>query len=336
LIKTLLKNPLFIVGFSIILILFVGSLILTQTLHGDIPQKTLLYDKHGQLIDHAPLSPLHYPPFGTDSQGYSLFYRLMIGAKFTIGITLLVAGLRLIFSLLFGLIYGMYFTRWSGFLPKIIDAFSYVPMTLLAYILLSPVIMENGVTNQFEYSFAQRMGFEIAILTVIAIPTASLFFGNETKHILKQEFMAGVKIMGATRLHILRKHVLPHLTPKIWIHFAQQMIQVLVILIHLGLLKLFFGGTSVAFGFDETEYTSVSGEWSGLIGSSFNELTTTPWFPFAPLIMFTITLISMQLILKALQSAAEKTGQAPRRRKANVHINKETPVIRPSDFTFLG
>jgi peptide/nickel transport system permease protein len=52
--------------------------------------------------------------------------------------------------------------------------------------------------------------------------------------------------------------------------------------------------------------------------------------------MFTITLISMQLILKALQSAAEKTGQAPRRRKANVHINKETPVIRPSDFTFLG
>jgi peptide/nickel transport system permease protein len=336
LIKRLLKDPLFIAGFSIILILLVASFILTKTLHGDIPRKMLLYDKHGNLIDQAPLSPLLYPPFGTDRQGYSLFYRLMIGAKYTICIALLIAGLRLILSLLFGLIYGIYFTRLSRFLPKLIDAFSYVPMTLLAYILLSPVIMENSVTSQFQYSPAQRIGFEIAILTVIAIPTASLFFGNETQYILNQDYMAGVKILGASRFHILKRHVLPHLAPKIWVHFAQQMIQVLVILIHLGLLKLFFGGTFVANGIGVTEYSSMSGEWSGLIGSSFNELTTTPWIPFAPLIMFTITLISMQLILRALQSAVEKTGPSPRRKKANVHINKETPAIRPNDFTFLG
>jgi peptide/nickel transport system permease protein len=335
--KGLIKDPYFIIGLSIIFIIFALSIIFTFVLHGKIPKMILLYNAHGELVDKAPLSPLEYPPLGTDREGYSMFFRLIIGAKYTIGITLIIAFLRLLISLVFGLIYGNFFIKFSRYVSKIIEAFNYVPTTLLAYILLAPVILENSVTNQYQYSSSQRIVFEIVILTVIALPTTSLMIGNETNYLLKEEFITSVKLLGGTKLYILKRHVLPHLVPKLWINFAQQIIQVLVLLIHLGLFHLFFGGTNVYYGLEGAEYSSQSGEWAGLIGTSFfNDLSTKPWIALDPLIMFSITLISMQLVLKALKVHFESGEHRVVSKKIKSKTKKGKFNITQNDFNYLN
>lgn len=45
-------------------------------------------------------------------------------------------------------------------------------------------------------------------------------------------------------------------------------VSTLLVLLHLGLLQLFFGGTEV---------DSVTKEWTGLIGQNFRHLTTHTW-----------------------------------------------------------
>jgi peptide/nickel transport system permease protein len=335
--KRLINDPYFIIGITIVLIIFALSIIFTFVLHGKIPKMILLYNNHGELVDKAPLSPFEYPPFGTDREGYSMLFRLIIGAKYTIGVTLIIALLRLLISIVLGVIYGSFFIKFGRYISKIIDAFNYVPSTLLAYMLLAPVILANSVNDQYQYSSSQRIAFEIVILTIISLPTTSLLIGNETNYLLKKEYITTVKLLGGSKLYILRRHVLPHLIPKLWINFAQQIIQVLVLLIHLGLLHLFFGGTNVSYGLDGAEYSSQSGEWAGLIGTSFfSDLLTKPWIALDPLIMFTITLIAMQLVLKALKAHFESGEPKVVSKKIKSRTNKSNFTITQNDFKYLN
>ena len=62
----------------------------------------------------------------------------------------------------------------------------------------------------------------------------------------------------------------------------QQFTQTLTILLHLGLLEIFFGGTVQFLGSIE-EIESYTHEWSGLIGVYFRSLTVNPWIPLVPI-----------------------------------------------------
>lgn len=283
-------------GSLFIVLLFAASLVHAIFFHSTIPKIGLLYE-HGKLIARSPLSPAQYPPFGTNKQGESVFFRILMGAKYTIGIAVVVAVLRLVISIVFGLFYGNYFMKVNRFLSRIIESFHYVPMALLAFILLSPVLMQGAVS--FGYTLNVRVLFEVIVLTVIALPTTILFIGNETGLILKQEFMTGVRLMGASRFYILRRHVMPHLMPRLWIQFARQVIQVLILLVRLGVLELFFGGTRVRG--NPPELSSFSGEWSGVIGQNIRSVEALPWMALAPLIMFALTILAMHFVLRGLE-----------------------------------
>ncbi|MBJ8206492.1 peptide ABC transporter permease, partial [Bacillus cereus] len=73
--------------------------------------------------------------------------------------------------------------------------------------------------------------------------------------------------------HRVKNHVWPHVLPSFFLLDAQQFVSTLLLLLHLGLLYLFFGGT-IIFG---TEAVSVTKEWTGLIGQNFRHLTTHTW-----------------------------------------------------------
>lgn len=330
--KALCKNPLFQIGFWFIILLFAASVIHWLAFNSYIPNKQLLY-KHGNLVGASPLTPAQYPLLGTNKQGDSVFFTLLKGAKFTIGIAFVVAALRMFFSIILGVLYGNFLMKVNRYVSKVIDAFHYLPINLLAYVLLSNVLMENGMTEIFQYTWLARAGFEVAILTFIALPTTTLLIGNETNLVLKEEFIEGVKIMGAGRIHIIRKHILPHLIPRFTTQFIQQIIQVLILLAHLGLLKLFFAGTHVAMDLGGITYSSVSGEWSGLIGMNYQYLDLRPWLELAPLGAFACTILAMNLMLEGFKQAQERKGLI--KAKRNKTDSKQSGIPANPSFEFL-
>ncbi|WP_273852402.1 ABC transporter permease subunit [Guptibacillus spartinae] len=332
--KKALKNPMLIIGTMIIVIL-IGSSVYYSLVYKDVvPQTSMLYDDNGNLIDRSPFTPLQVPPFGTDKYGYHLFEQIIIGAKYTIGIAFLVASMRMALSFVAGVIGGTYFRQTLRSTSGFVDAMQYIPISLLCYFILSGVLMENGMEGTFQFSYLERIVFEMVILTAVAIPTTTTLISNETNAIWGKGFIEGAKTLGGSKVHILTKHILPHLGPRMVIIFLQQMINVLILLLHLGLLKLFFGGTF--FNPDPIlgdEYRSVSSEWSGLIGSTYQFLPYNSWIPLVPILFFVLVIFSVNLILEGFKQLAEK--QTMRRSRVIKRTEKPKGEVNSSAFYFL-
>ncbi|HET7629622.1 MAG TPA: ABC transporter permease subunit [Bacillales bacterium] len=332
--KLLVKKPLFLIGATFIILLVTASLIQEFVYDGYVPSEFLHYSDKGELLAKSPLTPAQHPPFGTDESGFDIFYMVILGAKYTLGIAFVVAGLRLAISVVLGLLYGNYFIQFKKYIAGLVDAFYYMPVALVAILLLRGSGIMFSTQNGFNSSVLERGFLEIVILTLIAIPTTSLLIGNETSLILRNEFITGARVMGGSRFHIIRRHVLPHLAPKLWIQYVQQVIQVLVLLVHLGLFHLFFGGTikeKLPF-INEVVYRSSTGEWAGLIGHYYHLLRFFPWLPLVPLFAFAFTILAMNFILEALKSAMAEKNERRTRLPSTEKENPTKPVhpIHPS------
>ncbi|WP_077329442.1 ABC transporter permease [Virgibacillus siamensis] len=329
-IKELFKKPLFVIGFSYIALLFLASMI--HWFYGaPVPEYDLLYEDH-KLTGAAPHSPSELPPLGSDRFGKDYLYLLLKGAKMTIGFAFVAAVLRMIFSTGIGLFYAFFLKRANKFITGLTEAFQYLPTALLAYVILKPVLIQDEFTRTFTEGFWERMVFELLIFVIIALPTISVLIGNETKMILEREFITGARVIGAGRWHTLKKHVMPHLAPKLWINFGQQVIQVLVLLVHLGLLKLFLGGT-LKHHLMDNGFESLTAEWSGLIGYSYAYLDIQPWLPLVPLGAFAITILAMNYMIEGMKQALIKDTRVRKLRKDAILIErKATPELTKADF----
>ncbi|PGS51212.1 hypothetical protein [Bacillus sp. AFS041924] len=83
--------------------------------------------------------------------------------------------------------------------------------------------------------------------------------------------------------------------------FVQQIIQVLLLLVHLGVFKLIVGGSLIVNTGEREVTVSLSNEWSGLIGLSYAELMLDKWIVIGPCIGFVLTIIAFTLIKKEIE-----------------------------------
>ncbi|BCB03999.1 ABC transporter permease subunit [Bacillus sp. KH172YL63] len=303
--KRLLKNKSFLTGFLFIFLTLMGSLMYGWFFDNSVPVAELQFTDEG--VKSPPYSPWEYPPFGTDNRAQSIFHILLIGAKFTLGVAFLVAALRFGLSFIWGTVSELYFPRLNEKVRPFLETFYYYPVTLIAYLMLYWVLFEdgvfNGVDSEFTYSFSTRVIIEIAVLTCAAVPITSLTISKEVNAIMRKEFMDSVQVLGGNRRHILRKHILPILKPQLVIIFLREIIQVLVLLAHLGILGIFFGGGTMREDlFENMVFVSLSNEWSGIIGNNFRFLFTTYWWiAFSPIFFLTLTVLAFKLMLEGYQ-----------------------------------
>ncbi|WP_312505331.1 ABC transporter permease subunit, partial [Bacillus luti] len=208
------------------------------------------------------------------------------------------------------------------------DPFSIVPMIMISYFILKEVLMFDS--GEAAAPFHLRVAFQIMVLTCLAVPTVMLYVAQEVKRIKKEEFMLAATVLGGSKWQRLKRHVWPHMLPSFLLLVAQQFVSVLLLLMHLGLLKLFFGGT-ILFGLDPD---SVTKEWTGLIGQNFRYLTTHTWIVLIPIAFYSMTILSGNLISNSMQDAI-KLGNVrmPKKKDKEVKIEKPSqPTV--NDFSF--
>ena len=115
--------------------------------------------------------------------------------------------------------------------------------------------------------------------------------------------------------------------------FLQQFTQTLTILLHLGLLEVFFGGTVKFLGPVE-EIDSYTHEWSGLIGVYFRSLTVHPWIPLVPITFFGLTIFSGNMIVKSIEEAMMKVRLGGEIKKTDVEEEQSAVQSKEELFTF--
>jgi peptide/nickel transport system permease protein len=291
------KNPLFLIGFIFIVALLVSSFLYSEITHNHVRQFRLLYDKQGNMIEASPISPKWNIPFGTDRLGFDMFTKVLIGAKFTILGALAVAVVRMVVAVPLGLFVGIYFRNQKKYVNGLVDSFHFIPLSVLAYYLLSPLLFEPP--EGFHNTMLQRIIIEIIILALLTVPIITVLIGNEASKAYNEEFVICSRTLGAGKFRLIRKHIFPALREKIFVIFGQQVMQALIIFSHLGLFKLFFGGTHLkSDGLFSDPPTSITNEWSGLIGDSFRYLHVAIWVPLTPIICFGVTMLAISFMIE--------------------------------------
>jgi peptide/nickel transport system permease protein len=335
-----MKNWKFALGALFFIVTISYSVIYSVTTDNHVDQVLLYYAEDGATLisamPHAPTKPFF---FGSDKLGFSLFDQLVIGAKYTLIFALLIALLRVLGGLLFGIFYAFHLgPRTQQWLGRLIDSIHFLPLSLVAYILLAPILMPafTGFGYEFTYTFTQRILLEMFILTILVVPLTSVLLGKEIKRVLDYEFIASARVLGGNRFHLFWRHIFPHIGPRLTILLGTQFIQVLLIFIHLGIFKFFFGGTKLSYdpnGGDPP--VSMTNEWSGLIGELGRTTIASGryWYMWI-LAAFMLAIFAMQLIIQGVKEVQQvKVGvlyKLPKARKKKV---KQISEIRDYQIT---
>ncbi|WHX40182.1 peptide ABC transporter permease [Mesobacillus sp. AQ2] len=290
----LLKTKKFIFGVSFLTILLVLSILNTVVNDGKIRQVPFVYNEDGSL-DKAP----PYPPFdvfvlGSDMYGYDMLHTVIEGAKYSIGIVLIVAFLRMVLSVVLSYFLFRVPERIFKLLKAIAEPLSFFPQTLIAYFLLATVVMYT--INGFNHPLWVRVVYEFIILVLIALPALTVQLIEQKRRIWKEEFIESAITLGGSKRHIYFKHILPQLYEEWILMFGQQFLQVLTLLVHLGVMLVLFGGTILGEG----PPSSVTHEWSGLIGLNKRFMLAYEWIVYVPILFFAMTALSVAMINKAL------------------------------------
>ncbi len=283
---------------SSILLLLISSLIYNLLPDNDIPQMLLLRNDDGRIIGDAPFAPSWQFPFGTDREGYDIGYKLLEGAIYTIGAAIIISLLSFIVAFGIGIFGGFSKFRVKSFAHKFFTAFYFIPQSIIAYNILYPVIWEP--MEGFTTTLSERIVIEVLVLALITVPTTSILISNETEQILSEEFIASARVLGGSPLFIFYKHVFPHLKMRLFIIYPKIVIQMLLIIAHLGFFTLYFGGTDVCYTpFCHPPKPFIQ-EWSGMMGTSYKELGLSWWIFMGPLLCFTVTILLLNGITKCI------------------------------------
>jgi peptide/nickel transport system permease protein len=294
-----LKQPYFLFGFLTLLFIITGSFYYSSVKDPGSPSK-LLYDETGQIIDQAPFEPNPEYPLGSDQFGNNYIFALIEGAKYTLGLVVLITFGRMILSILGSFL----LLAVPNFIRKLINSFSdmfhFAPLSIFSYLLIAPAL----VAFSWSYSDLTQFTITTCVLICLTVPVLSMQIANEISILSKEEFIQHAPLLGGGRIHIFLKHILPCLAPKLFLMTVQQAGQTLSILAHLAFLKIFVGGfNDITYGEEEDTYVrtfSDSFEWGGLIVQNWSFYYAEPLLVIAPVCCFVVCMIAFNLMITGI------------------------------------
>ena len=209
------RNPLAMVGLVIII-----SLLLVAAFAPLIATA----DPLAQNLDRRLLPPSGTNFFGTDSLGRDIFSRIVYGTRVTLVIVLLVVITVGPIGLLIGAASG-YLGGWvDRLLMRITDVFLAFPRLVLALAFVAA--LGPGLENA------------VIAIAITAWPPYARVARAETLIIRQQDYIAAIRLQGASQWRIVWKHVVPMCLPSLIVRTTLDMAGIILIAAGLGFLGL--------------------------------------------------------------------------------------------------
>lgn len=182
------KNKLAIVGLAIIILMIAASILVSVFVQYDA---IVRHDLKNKLL---PVSLEH--PFGTDGYGRDLLIRVIYGTR----ISLSIAFLSVLLSLLFGGAIGAFSGYYGGKVDIVVMRFMDILMAIPSMLLAICIVSALGV------GFVNLL---IAI-TISLVPQFALIVRSSVLTIKNCEFIEAARCGGATTYRIIARHILPN------------------------------------------------------------------------------------------------------------------------------
>ena len=161
---------------------------------------------------------------GTDDFGRDILSRIIYGARITLYIIAQVAGTAPVLGLLIGTVAG-YFGGWiDATLMRLTDIFLAFPRLILALALVA--VLGPGIENA------------VLAIALTAWPPYARVARAETLTVRTSDYIAAIRLQGASAPRIIAGHVVPMCLPSVIIRVTLDMAGVILIAAGLGFLGL--------------------------------------------------------------------------------------------------
>ena len=213
--RTFAHNRLAMVGLAIVLALVTVAVLAD----GIAPYPPTVGELSQRLL---PPSAAHF--FGTDDQGRDIFSRLLHGSRITLYVVALVAVLAAPVGLLVGTAAG-YAGGWlDAVLMRITDIFLAFPRLILALAFVAA--LGPGIENA------------VIAIAITSWPPYARIARAETLSIRQADYISAVKLLGASPLRIVLRHVMPLCVPSVIVRVTLDMAGIILTAAGLGFLGL--------------------------------------------------------------------------------------------------
>jgi peptide/nickel transport system permease protein len=264
-------HPLGVIGLGIILVVVIAAVAAPWLTPYDPAAQNMM----GRL---APPSGEHW--FGTDEFGRDIFARIVYGARTTLYIIMLVTIIVAPIGLVIGVCAG-YLGGWADeMLMRITDIFLALPGLVLA--LGFAAALGAGITNA------------IIAIALTAWPPIARLARAEALSLRQSDFIAAVRLQGATTTRIIFWHILPMCLPSVIVRVTLNMAGVIL--------------TAAGLGFLGLGAKPPMPEWGAMVSTGREFMIDSPWVVVAPGLAIAAVSLAFNLVGDALRDTLDPRG----------------------------
>ncbi len=268
-IRSLRENRIAIVGIVLIVLLilfcFVGPVIYPTN------QVTTV-------ITRSNLPPSAKFPLGTDSDGFNVLGRLMVGGQLSLEVGISVAIIATAFGALWGAIAGWFGGIVDAVMMRIVDTLLAIPWIFLFLFLTS-------ITKP-------TVGLIIAVLSLLSWLVPARLARAETLSLRNRDFVQATRMLGGTGKRIVLRHIIPNAMGVIVVNATLQVADSILALALLSYL-----------GFGPPPPTA---SWGGMLSNGINFLFDGYWWAVYPVaFLIIITVVAFNFVGDGVRDALE-------------------------------
>lgn len=226
-----------------------------------------------------PMSAAHW--LGTDDYGRDLFARIVIGARYTLIVSLLTLLVTIVIGVPIGLIAGYFKGRIDRIIMRIVDIGLSIPEFVLMIAMAS--FLKPSIWNL------------VIAMTLLRWMTFTRMTRTIVSGVRDKDYIRMAKHFNVPTIKIMVKHILPHVLPSL----------IVIMTVDFGKIILYISSLS----FLGLGAQPPSPEWGAMLDVGRDYMTTHPVMLIAPAFMITITILIFQLTGDTLRDRFVKEGR---------------------------